>query len=72
MLLKDWIKFVFPFIDVVIFSQEEEEPIYEGNIFDIPWWIADCELDTSNEYNEPIEVLNGNNGAYIHINIIVK
>ena len=46
MKLKKLIKLFDPLNYIKIFSntQDEEEPIYEGIIFDIPWWIVELKI----------------------------
>ena len=41
------------FLDYVVIKQgcgpEEPEIHYKGTVFDIPWWIAEMELDTDED-----------------------
>ena len=54
MKLKKWLKYIDPIgIDVVIFtSDNEENPEYEGDIFNIPWQLVEFKIDDSKD--EPI------------------
>lgn len=40
---------------VICYIEEEDEPAWDGTPLDIPYWIADCELNTNNGYGEPID-----------------
>lgn len=45
MTLKQWIKVIDPCIDVVIWGNTtENEPIYEGSLFNIPWIYMDYQI----------------------------
>ena len=37
-----------------IYSNEEEDPIYEGSILDIPWWIVEQPIAKEVNGDEPI------------------
>ena len=53
MKLGEFLKYFEPFVDVVIWlKDEEEEPVYCGTIFDIPYGYIDYELvDKDNDKN---------------------
>ena len=46
MKLRKLIKFCDPTFPIKIFANDEDEtePIYEGMIFDIPWWITNLKI----------------------------
>lgn len=78
MKLGKWIKVVDPVIDVEIWSQysEEDEPLYKGSMFNIPWTLVDKEIGrVDDNINEPIFIVQKENEygvmlPYIVINII--
>ena len=77
MKLKDWIEIVDPIVDVTIWIENDDEPIFEGNMMDIPWWLIDYEIGRRNDPEEPIYVYakKHNNGYYnpcIVINLLDK
>jgi hypothetical protein len=45
-------------LDAVVWDRDDEEtPLWEGHIWDMPWWVAQAELDykADNEIDKPIE-----------------
>ena len=36
-------------------GNHKEEPIYTGSLFDMPWWIAELELNYDNGYGRPVD-----------------
>ena len=44
MKLIDWIKFIDPVVDVIIFVDSEQEIRYEGSLLDIPWYLINHEI----------------------------
>jgi hypothetical protein len=56
MKLGEFLKYFEPFVDVVIWHTaiDEEEPVYCGTIFDVPYGYIDCELvdkDSDKDYD---------------------
>lgn len=40
---------------VVYYEDDYEDPLWEGSLFDTPYWVADLELDVEKaEFHEPI------------------
>ena len=44
MTLKEWLKKIDLVIDVKIWGQDDEIPLFEGSAFDIPWTIIVLQL----------------------------
>ena len=36
-------------LPVIVYVNEEEDPLWEGRLFNTPWWVADLELNYDNE-----------------------
>ena len=79
MKLKKWIKKIDPIIDVAIWGEEGNEPLYNGPAFDIPWSLINLQIrkKTEKNSNEPIYICtykNNNNTILplIVINVIDK
>ena len=52
MKLKKWLKYIDPIADVRIFESNissEDEPTYEGPLFDVPWSLVEREIGRANE-----------------------
>lgn len=70
MKFKKWLKAVDPITDVRIYTQEEEEPVFEGSMSDIPWYLLDYSIGTeSNE--KPIYIITYRNEHKIELPMIV-
>lgn len=63
MKLGKWIKVIDPVIEVEIWSQyTEDEPLYKGNMFNIPWTLVDKEIGrVDDNINEPIFIVQREN-----------
>ena len=79
MTLKKWLKYVDPIVDIIIWSQDDDEtPFYEGSVLDIPWTIVDSEIGRADptDIDEPIYIStidkNGWVCPVIVANIILK
>lgn len=51
MTLREWIVQVDPIIDVIIFGIEEE-PLFKGAAYDIPWTLVDYPIGRNDDLNE--------------------
>ena len=72
MTLKEWIKKVDLVIDVKIWGQDDETPLFEGSAFDIPWTIIDFQIGrTDNSTEEPIYICTYKDKNNIELPIIV-
>lgn len=57
MKLIDWIKFIDPIVDVIIFVDSEQEIRYEGSLLNMPWYLINHEIGRINkdeDKDEPI------------------
>ena len=63
MKLGKWIKVIDPVIEVEIWSQyTEDEPLYKGSMFNIPWTLVDKEIGRVDDItNEPIFIVQREN-----------
>ena len=63
MKLEKWIKVIDPVIEVEIWSQyTEDEPLYKGSMFNIPWTLVDKEIGRVDDItNEPIFIVQREN-----------
>ena len=44
---------------LIIYEEDDDEnPLWEGRAFNVPWWVADLELDNSDPYSPPISFRN--------------
>lgn len=72
MTLKEWLKKIDLVIDVKIWGQNGQIPLFEGAAFDIPWTIIDFQIgrmDSSTE--EPIYISTYKNEKNVTLPIIV-
>jgi hypothetical protein len=53
MTLKEWLKKIDLVIDVKIWGQDDEIPLFEGSAFDIPWTIIDFQLGRMDDLTAP-------------------
>lgn len=47
MRIRDWLEVVEPFVDVIIYADNEpseDEPVFKGSAYDIPWTIVDWKI----------------------------
>lgn len=78
MTLKEWLKKIDLIIDVKIWGQDDETPLFEGAAFNIPWTIIDYQIGRMDDsIEEPIYIgiyKNKNNVKLpiIIINVIEK
>jgi hypothetical protein len=57
MILKNWLKNMDLIFDVTIWGKDDEEPLYEGEAFNIPWTIVDYPIGRmNNDKEEPIYI----------------
>ena len=61
MTLKNWLKDMDLIFDVTIWEKDDEEPLYEGEAFNIPWTIVDYPIGRENDKEKPIYI-------YLHKN----
>lgn len=55
MKLINWIEFINPNINVIIFVDNEQEARYEGLLLNMPWYLINYEIGRNNEdEDEPI------------------
>ena len=52
MKLKKWLKQTDSMFDVVIWGDDENDPLYKGSALNIPWTIIDFEIGRKNDYEE--------------------
>ena len=76
MKLKKFLKLIDPIGTYVVIwtpeSAEEDKPIYEGDIFDIPWWLMECRIGRANDdLEEPIHIYTQKNEHDVLIPTIV-
>ena len=45
MYLYDFLKMFDSTLPVAVYINDEEVPVYEGNLFNLPWWLVDLELN---------------------------
>lgn len=70
MKLNDIIRHICPIENVVIYCDREDEPVYEGFLLDLPWYLLDYYLDTNDEY-EAIHSFHSEENKYgLVINLI--
>lgn len=70
MTLKKWIKYVNSLEKVIIWGKDDEEPLFEGPVFEIPWTLVDCKIgSTDNICEESIHLADLSQPTLI-INII--
>lgn len=36
-------------VDVIIYSEDDREPLFKGSAYKVPWIFTNCELDNSEE-----------------------
>jgi len=39
---------------IIYEEHDEENPLWEGNSWDLPWWVADMKLDDSDPWRPPV------------------
>ena len=55
MKLIDFMKMTEDLPYLIVYEEDDDEnPIWEGRAFELPWWVADMELDDSDPYSPPI------------------
>lgn len=53
MKLKKFMKLIDPIVDVIIWTNDDnEEPSFEGSILNIPWWYLDLKIGRRPEDSE--------------------
>ena len=78
MTLREWLEKIDLVVDVKIWGQDNEIPLFEGAAFDIPWTIVDFQIGRMEDSTEePIYICtyeNKNNVIHpmIVINVIEK
>lgn len=71
MKLDDIIRHICPIESVVIYCDRENEPVYEGFLLDLPWYLLDYYLDSNEEYEAIHSFYNKeNNSNGLVINLI--
>lgn len=55
MYLYDFLKMFDRSLPAAVYLHDEEDPIWQGRLFDTPWWVAELELDYDNGYGSPID-----------------
>ena len=55
MYLYDFLKMFDSTLPTVVYINDEDEPIYEGSLFNMPWWVAELELNYNNGYGRPVD-----------------
>lgn len=74
MKLKKWIKAVDPLIDVVIWTQDDNEsPSFEGSMFDIPSRFLNYKIGRADKKNEdePIYIAEYTNKHNVKLPVVV-
>lgn len=41
-------------LNAAVYINDEEEPVYTGDLFGLPWWLVDLELNYKTEDRYPI------------------
>lgn len=57
MKVKQLLKVIDPIgVKVIIWGEDENDALWEGDLMDVPWWIAKLKIDNreDNGLNEPI------------------
>jgi len=75
MTLRKWLKYVDPLVDIVIWSQDDDEtPFYEGSVLDIPWTIVDSEIgrEDPTDTSEPIYISTTDEDGYVFPKIVAN
>lgn len=73
MKLKKWIKYMDSLTEVIIWGDDEKEPLFKGHVFCIPWYLIDLEIGRKDSpKDEPIYIYNDKekNNAIMVINVI--
>ena len=60
MKLRKWLKNINPIsLNIVVWDEDsikDEEPVYAGSIWDLPWWVAEGKISRLNkDDDEPID-----------------
>lgn len=55
MCLYDFLKMFDGALPAVVYVNDEESPIWEGKLFDAPWWVAELKLNYENGYGRPVD-----------------
>lgn len=72
MTLKEWLKKIDLVIDVKIWGQDDEIPLFEGAAFNIPWTIVDFSIGRINDSTEePIYICTYKNKNNVVLPIII-
>ena len=74
MTLKEWLKSMDLVFDVAIWGSDNEEPLFEGPAFNIPWTIVDYKIgrtDKQDKREEPIYVTIYKNEYNVHLPKII-
>ena len=73
MTLKEWLKPMDLVFDVAIWGSDDEEPLFEGSAFNIPWTIVDYKIGRVNKQDkqEPIYVTIYKNEYNVHLPKII-
>lgn len=72
MTLKEWLKKIDLIIDVKIWGQDNEIPLFEGAAFNIPWTIVDFQIGRMDDSaEEPIYICTYKNKNNVELPMIV-
>lgn len=72
MKLKKWLKYVDPIVNVKIFGSNDDEPIFEGAAFDIPWQLVEHKIGRADDdKEEPIYICSYVNQYNVELPLIV-
>lgn len=59
MRIRDWLEVVEPYVDVIIYAENEsfEDPIFKGSAYDIPWTVVDWKIaEEDSDGTKPISI----------------
>ena len=79
MKFKKWMKCIDPIVDVIIWTQDDdEEPAFEGSLLDMPWYYMDFQISRADgDCEEPIYISEhtnkyGNKMPCVVVNLIAE
>ena len=71
MKLRKWLEQIEPIVDCVIWGEDDNKPIFEGSVFNIPWTITELEIGRKDDSEDRIwfssDIGDGNPGIIINV-----
>lgn len=56
MIFRDWIKMVDSMDEIHIYMEDEDDPIFKGHVFDIPWTLIDLPFAKRDKLEPPVHI----------------